>query len=152
MAACTAAIWASTDRSKAGLILGSLLAVFAPLGEAGAVALGLWHYDRLSFWLVTGNKQESTLLFTVMQICMFNTCKSCLQAPEICFNQAVCKSQDQGTVSQPACNCNPLERLWTPASNHFRLCRPDNPLGVCYWTGEASPVSIADITCITIAS
>ena len=47
MATCTAAIWALVDRSKAGVVLGLLLAVGAPLGEA-VIANGLhwWHYSR----------------------------------------------------------------------------------------------------------
>ena len=44
-------IWASLnfaflDRSKTGLILGTLLAVGAPLAEAVIVSFGLWHYER----------------------------------------------------------------------------------------------------------
>lgn len=47
MAACTAFNWAVIDRTKSGIILGSLLAVGAPLGEA-VIANGLhwWHYTR----------------------------------------------------------------------------------------------------------
>jgi hypothetical protein len=47
MAACTAFNWLFLDRTKTGLLLGSLLAVGAPLGEA-VIANGLhwWHYSR----------------------------------------------------------------------------------------------------------
>jgi len=47
MAVCTAFIWAKFDRTKTGLILGALLAIGAPAGEA-VIANGLhwWHYAR----------------------------------------------------------------------------------------------------------
>ena len=47
MAACTAFIYLKFDRTKTGLILGALLAIGAPAGEA-VIANGLhwWHYDR----------------------------------------------------------------------------------------------------------
>ena len=47
MAACTAFVYLKFDRTKTGLILGALLAIGAPAGEA-VIANGLhwWHYDR----------------------------------------------------------------------------------------------------------
>lgn len=84
MAACTAAIWGLTDRSKTGLGLGALLAVGAPLAEAVIVAFGLWHYDRLGllFTLNFTPAAMSTFVFYALSYARYcaHPCTSSMQA------------------------------------------------------------------------